>query len=103
MDGVLPYNRSVTPAQIEEERRLLYVAMSRAKDQLQLYVPRRLFLPYHAGGRRFLGGVAFDVTVLEFDGDELAVLADGHHRFLLEGQTVVWLWWHRLFVGERSE
>ena len=50
VDGVLPSNRSVTPAQIEDERRLLYVAMSRAKDQLQLYGPRRLFLPYHTGG-----------------------------------------------------
>ena len=50
VQGVLPSIRSVTPAQIEEERRLLYVAMSRAKDQLQVYVPRRLFLAYHAGG-----------------------------------------------------
>jgi hypothetical protein len=32
------------------ERRLLYVAMSRAKDQLQVDVPRRLLLPYRAGG-----------------------------------------------------
>jgi DNA helicase-2/ATP-dependent DNA helicase PcrA len=50
VDGVIPSERSATRAQIEEERRLLYVAMSRAKDQLQVYVPRRLFLAYHAGG-----------------------------------------------------
>jgi DNA helicase-2/ATP-dependent DNA helicase PcrA len=50
VDGVIPSKLATSVAQIEEERRLLYVAMSRAKDQLELYVPRRLFLPYHAGG-----------------------------------------------------
>ena len=30
-------------AEIEEERRLLYVAMTRAKDQLHLMVPQRFF------------------------------------------------------------
>jgi DNA helicase-2/ATP-dependent DNA helicase PcrA len=32
-----------TPAQIEEERRLLYVAMTRAMDDLHLIVPQRFF------------------------------------------------------------
>ena len=32
-----------TPAQIEEERRLLYVAMTRAKDDLHLILPQRFF------------------------------------------------------------
>jgi DNA helicase-2/ATP-dependent DNA helicase PcrA len=32
-----------TPAQIEEERRLLYVAMTRAKDDLHLIIPQRFF------------------------------------------------------------
>jgi DNA helicase II / ATP-dependent DNA helicase PcrA len=50
VEGVLPSRLATNAAQIEEERRLFYVAMSRAKDQLQLYVPRRLFLPYHPGG-----------------------------------------------------
>jgi DNA helicase II / ATP-dependent DNA helicase PcrA len=50
VDGVLPSKLATSVAQTEEERRLLYVAMSRAKDQLQLFVPRRLFLAYHAGG-----------------------------------------------------
>ena len=44
VEGVLPSRLATSVAQIEEERRLLYVAMSRAKDQLQVYVPRRLFL-----------------------------------------------------------
>jgi DNA helicase II / ATP-dependent DNA helicase PcrA len=50
VEGVLPSRLATGVAQIEEERRLLYVAMSRAKDQLELYVPRRLFLQYKAGG-----------------------------------------------------
>jgi DNA helicase-2/ATP-dependent DNA helicase PcrA len=50
VEGVLPSRLATGVAQIEEERRLFYVAMSRAKDQLELYVPRRLFLQYHAGG-----------------------------------------------------
>jgi DNA helicase II / ATP-dependent DNA helicase PcrA len=32
-----------TSAEIEEERRLLYVAMTRAKDNLHLIVPQRFF------------------------------------------------------------
>ena len=32
-----------TTAEIEEERRLLYVAMTRAKDDLHLVVPQRFF------------------------------------------------------------
>jgi DNA helicase-2/ATP-dependent DNA helicase PcrA len=50
VEGVLPSKLATSVAQIEEERRLLYVAMSRAKDQLQLYVPHRLFLQYRPGG-----------------------------------------------------
>src|SRR6201987_2914984 len=30
-------------AELEEERRLLYVAMTRAKDDLNLFVPQRFF------------------------------------------------------------
>jgi DNA helicase-2/ATP-dependent DNA helicase PcrA len=32
-----------TSAELEEERRLLYVAMTRAKDDLHLIVPQRFF------------------------------------------------------------
>ena len=32
-----------TSAELEEERRLLYVAMTRAKDDLHLVVPQRFF------------------------------------------------------------
>ncbi|MFA6265414.1 MAG: ATP-dependent helicase [Pseudolabrys sp.] len=44
VDGCLPSDLSTgsTP-EIEEERRLLYVAMTRARDQLHLVVPQRFF------------------------------------------------------------
>jgi DNA helicase-2/ATP-dependent DNA helicase PcrA len=44
VDGCIPSDLGVgTSAEIEEERRLLYVAMTRAKDDLHLIVPHRFF------------------------------------------------------------
>jgi DNA helicase-2/ATP-dependent DNA helicase PcrA len=44
VDGCIPSDRATgTPEEIEEERRLLYVAMTRAKDELNLVVPHRFF------------------------------------------------------------
>jgi DNA helicase-2/ATP-dependent DNA helicase PcrA len=44
VDGCIPSDLGAgTTAEIEEERRLLYVAMTRAKDSLQLMVPQRFF------------------------------------------------------------
>jgi DNA helicase II / ATP-dependent DNA helicase PcrA len=45
VDGCIPSDLSTgTTAEIEEERRLLYVAMTRAKDDLHLIVPQRFFI-----------------------------------------------------------
>ncbi|MDA9467520.1 ATP-dependent helicase [Bradyrhizobium sp. CCBAU 53415] len=43
VDGCIPSSKAKTPAEIEEERRLLYVAMTRAKNRLSLMVPQRVF------------------------------------------------------------
>jgi DNA helicase-2/ATP-dependent DNA helicase PcrA len=44
VDGCIPSDLGTgTAAEIEEERRLLYVAMTRAKDGLHLIVPQRFF------------------------------------------------------------
>jgi DNA helicase II / ATP-dependent DNA helicase PcrA len=52
VDGCIPSDLGVgTTAEIEEERRLLYVAMTRAKDQLHLMLPQRFF----THGQRSLG------------------------------------------------
>jgi DNA helicase II / ATP-dependent DNA helicase PcrA len=45
VDGCMPSDLGAgTSAEIEEERRLLYVAMTRAKDELHLVVPQRFFV-----------------------------------------------------------
>jgi DNA helicase-2/ATP-dependent DNA helicase PcrA len=45
VDGGIPSDLGVgTVEEIEEERRLLYVAMTRAKDELHLLVPQRFFV-----------------------------------------------------------
>src|SRR5262245_16826703 len=47
VDGCIPSDMATrTPDEVEEERRLLYVAMTRAKDELDLIVPQR-FYTYH--------------------------------------------------------
>jgi DNA helicase-2/ATP-dependent DNA helicase PcrA len=44
VDGCMPSDLGAgTAAELEEERRLLYVAMTRAKDDLHLVVPQRFF------------------------------------------------------------
>jgi DNA helicase-2/ATP-dependent DNA helicase PcrA len=45
VDGCMPSDLATgTPEEIEEERRLLYVAMTRAKEELHLLVPQRFFV-----------------------------------------------------------
>jgi DNA helicase-2/ATP-dependent DNA helicase PcrA len=54
VDGCIPSDLATgTSAEIEEERRLLYVAMTRAKDHLRLVTPQRFFTHgQHARGDR---------------------------------------------------
>jgi len=45
VDGCIPSDMSTgTPAEVEEERRLLYVAMTRARNHLHLMLPQRFHL-----------------------------------------------------------
>jgi DNA helicase-2/ATP-dependent DNA helicase PcrA len=49
VDGCIPSDMSTgTSDEIEEERRLLYVAMTRAKDHLHLMVPQRFYVHQQA-------------------------------------------------------
>jgi DNA helicase-2/ATP-dependent DNA helicase PcrA len=59
VDGCIPSDLATgTAAEIEEERRLLYVAMTRAKDKLNLIVPQRFYTHHqaHAGDRHVFAG-----------------------------------------------
>ena len=52
VDGCIPSDMATgSSAEIEEERRLLYVAMTRTKDQLHLMVPQR----FYSHGQRSTG------------------------------------------------
>jgi len=51
VDGCMPSDMATgSAAQIEEERRLLYVAMTRAKRHLHVLVPQRFYVSQQAGG-----------------------------------------------------
>ncbi len=56
IDGCIPSDLGVgSPEEIEEERRLLYVAMTRAKDELDIMVPQRCYVTQQRrGGDRHL-------------------------------------------------
>jgi len=49
-DGVLPSDMSDGESELEEERRLLYVAMTRARDRLYITFPLRYYHRKHALG-----------------------------------------------------
>jgi DNA helicase II / ATP-dependent DNA helicase PcrA len=50
VDGCIPSDLATgSPQEIEEERRLLYVAMTRAKDHLQIVVPQRFYVTQQTG------------------------------------------------------
>ena len=49
VDGCIPSDMSTGTAEIEEERRLLYVAMTRARERLQLVVPQRFYVHQQTG------------------------------------------------------
>ncbi|MBC5766831.1 ATP-dependent helicase [Ramlibacter albus] len=51
VDGCIPSDMATgTSEEIEEERRLLYVAMTRAKEHLHLVVPQRFYVTQQSGG-----------------------------------------------------
>ena len=71
VDGCLPSDLATgNENEIEEERRLLYVAMTRAKDHLQIVVPQRFFVTQqsqfgdrhvYAGRSRFIPASILDL------------------------------------------
>jgi DNA helicase-2/ATP-dependent DNA helicase PcrA len=64
VDGCLPADMAQDAHELEEERRLLYVAMTRAKDHLQLIVPQRFYVTQQAarGDRHLYAGRSRFIT-----------------------------------------
>jgi DNA helicase-2/ATP-dependent DNA helicase PcrA len=55
VDGCIPSDMATGSAEeIEEERRLLYVAMTRAREHLHLIVPHRFYVTQQGGGDRHM-------------------------------------------------
>lgn len=42
-EGIIPHKKAIKDADLEEERRLFYVAVTRAKDHLHIFVPQELY------------------------------------------------------------
>ena len=42
-EGVIPHHKAAQPADLEEERRLFYVALTRAKDRLHLFAVKERY------------------------------------------------------------
>ena len=77
VDGCIPSDMATgSDAEIEEERRVLYVAMTRAKDQLHLIHPRR----FYTSGQPALGDRYVHAPRSRFIPDPLLPLFD--HRVL---------------------
>lgn len=43
IEGVLPHEKSMAPSELEEERRLFYVGMTRAKEKLYISYPKKRY------------------------------------------------------------
>ncbi len=87
VDGAFPSDMALrTPAGLEEERRLFYVATTRARDELRLYEPLRM--PHHRRGRddrhtlapasRFLDEPVLGVLKVEDQGSRRRPVEVGH-------------------------
>ena len=103
-DGNIPSSRAVaTPEQIEEERRLFYVAMTRTKDWLYVCFPQQYYHSYRGGGGDSYGHAQLTRFVTEsvkrkfqlaaatseVGGQDLEDLTPGHIR-LREQARAMW-------------
>ena len=85
VDGCIPSDLGVrTAAEVEEERRLLYVAMTRAKNDLHLVVPQR----FYAHGQRADGDRHIYASRTRFIPDDLLSLVEKMAWPVVEPQAV---------------
>jgi hypothetical protein len=94
IDGCIPSDLATgTTDELEEERRLLYVAMTRAKDDLHLLIPQRFFVHgqspqgdrhLYASRTRFIP----DALLQLFERVSWPVAAEGAHNIASQGPRV---------------
>ena len=87
VDGCMPADMSTGSAKlIEEERRLLYVAMTRARQHLHLLVPQRFYVTQQSsfGGRHLYGSLTRFIPASVTAAFEAVGPV---HRVVMEGTT----------------
>jgi ATP-dependent DNA helicase UvrD/PcrA len=94
VDGCIPSDLGTgTTEELEEERRLLYVAMTRAKDDLRLIIPHRFFVHgqsvngdrhLYASRTRFIP----DALLRLFERMSWPMAAEGSHRIASQGPRI---------------
>ena len=98
LDGVIPHSKSLSDTQIEEERRLFYVALTRAKERLYLYIPKNRYQKKAESSPFILETLTPKITLKEGDcikhkmyGQGKVVKLDGSKAFIRfkNGQKVV--------------
>ena len=98
VDGCMPSDMATgSAADIEEERRLLYVAMTRAKHELQLLVPQRFYVTQQAakGDRHMYGGLSRFITPAvaacfeRVDGGRVALVVESPTAGCAEGVAAI--------------
>lgn len=94
VDGCIPSDLATgSTEEIEEERRLLYVAITRARDSLDLIVPQRFFVrgqSAHGDGHVYASRTRFipDALLQHFDLTSWPVAADDDHARTALGPKV---------------
>lgn len=61
VEGMIPFRKAVSDEEIEEERRLFYVAVTRSKEKLHIYLPAELHKK-ETKCSRFVEEMLFDVS-----------------------------------------
>ncbi len=90
VEGVTPHNKAVLDEDIEEERRLFYVAATRAKDELNVYwIKERFNKPVEMS--RFVGEMLTDYDEIK-EGKEVfhRKYGDGIIRKISDGKAVIY-------------
>lgn len=91
-EGITPHKKALTPADIEEERRMFYVAVTRAKKYLYIYYIDEVFNK-ELECSRFVGEILFDKSDLKIGTKvEHKTLGQGEIKLLNDTKMVVFFY-----------
>lgn len=93
-EGVVPHQKAAQPEELEEERRMFYVAMTRAKDYLHIYSVKERY-EKNVSVSRFVGEVLFSPESFE-KGREVIHKKYGRGKILAAEDGKLRIWFYRL-------